>query len=86
VAPLLGRRDAAFLRRELRREIDLVGRGLDNLTRAGAARLLTADGRALLRQMAAWRGRLRRRAGRLAPRRPTRYDAPAPKPGSRRRP
>ncbi|HUD72993.1 MAG TPA: HEXXH motif-containing putative peptide modification protein [Dongiaceae bacterium] len=86
VTPLLAPRDPAFLRRELRRELDLIGRGLDDLRRAGAVRLLTRDGRALLRQMEAWRGRIRRRAGRLAPRRASRYDARVPQPGTRRRP
>lgn len=84
LAPLLGRRGDTFLRRELRREIDLVGRGLADLHRAGAARLLTRDGRALLRQMNAWHGRIRRQARRLARRPRSRYDARTPEQGTRR--
>ncbi len=84
ITPLLGPRDPAFLRRELRREIDQVGRGIDDLRRAGAVRLLTRDGRALLRQMETWRGRIRRRARRLAPRRAARYDARDSNQGTRR--
>jgi HEXXH motif-containing protein len=62
VGPLLGRGGEAFLRREIRREIAMLCRGLADLETAAAHRLLTPQGRALVTALGAWHARLRRRA------------------------
>jgi len=71
VAPLLGPGGAAFVRRELGRELGMLQRGLADLDTAAAHRLLTPAGRALATALGAWHRRLRRRAaaGRLRQRR-----------------
>ncbi|HYV86465.1 MAG TPA: HEXXH motif-containing putative peptide modification protein [Patescibacteria group bacterium] len=55
---LLGGGEAAFLARELRRELTLCSRALRDLAVAARAGLLTPDGRALVRALAAWRRRI----------------------------
>ena len=60
VGPLLGARGMAFLRRELRRELSMIGRALKELDQASRSGLLTPAGRALVRSLRAWRLRLAR--------------------------
>jgi len=50
----------AFLRRELRRELSMIGRALKELDQASRSGLLTPAGRALVRSLRAWRLRLAR--------------------------
>jgi hypothetical protein len=58
LGPLLGTGGTAFLARELRRELVLCARAHRELTVAARAGLLTPDGRALVRALAAWRCRI----------------------------
>jgi HEXXH motif-containing protein len=55
---LLGAGEAAFLARELRRELTICSRAQRDLAVAARAGLLTPDGRALVRALAAWRRRI----------------------------
>jgi HEXXH motif-containing protein len=57
--PLLGRRGAAWLRRERRRELARVEASLRDLERAARAGLLTPRGARLLRRLRGWRRVLR---------------------------
>ncbi|MFQ5877981.1 MAG: HEXXH motif-containing putative peptide modification protein [Acidobacteriota bacterium] len=59
LAGLLGPRGPAWIRRELRAEIRMLGRALADLDRAARAGLMTAAGRDLLARMRAWHRRLR---------------------------
>jgi len=60
MAPLIGPGGAVFVRRELRRELAMLERGLADLGTAGAHRLLTPAGRELAAALLAWHRRLRR--------------------------
>jgi len=60
-APLLRPRGAAWIRRELRREIAMLSDALRDLEGAAREGLLTPAGRRLLRAMGSWAARLRRR-------------------------
>jgi len=62
VAPLLGPGGAAFVRRELRRELAMLEHGLADLGTAAAHHLLTPAGRELAAALRAWHRRLRRPA------------------------
>jgi len=64
VAPLLGPGGAAFVRRELKRELAMLQRGLADLGTAAAHRLLTPAGRELAAALRAWHRRRRPAAAR----------------------
>ena len=61
--PLLGPGGEAFLRRERRRELSMIGAALKDLDEASRAGLLRPAGKSLVRSLRAWRRRLARRLG-----------------------
>jgi HEXXH motif-containing protein len=69
VSPLLGPGGAAFVRRELGRELAMLQRGLADLDTTAAHRLLTPSGRDLAAALGTWHRRLRRRRAAARPRR-----------------
>jgi hypothetical protein len=60
VGPLLGPARPGALRRESRRELDMIGRALRDLDAAARSRLVAPAGRAQIRSLRAWRSRLLR--------------------------